>query len=279
MSGIVGHEKALKKLKTFAQNPGRSYLFLGDSGLGKKTAALWFARLTLCESEIRPCEKCFSCRVSKDGNHPDIFLIEPTKRQSVGIENVREDIIPRAAQGSYRGAKRFFIIDGAPTPAAQNALLKTIEESLTSVFIFVAEKPLLPTVVSRSVSLKFNPLSDDELALALGEGANPEIIEFAQGNPALAFKLLESKEFSDIRALCKILASGFSVSQAFKFLPQIEKTREQIYIFLDVLSVCLKLKGAYKSIESVFRANKALRQNAHFQTTILSMLLELRSSF
>ena len=58
------------------------------------------------------------------------------------------------------------IIDEADAlvPAAQNALLKTLEEPPpSSVFILVTARPdmLLPTVLSRCPQLRFRPLPAD----------------------------------------------------------------------------------------------------------------------
>ena len=55
-------------------------------------------------------------------------------------------------------------------PAAQNALLKTLEEPPSaSVFMLVTSRPdvLLPTVRSRCPRLRFRPLGADEVAAAL----------------------------------------------------------------------------------------------------------------
>ena len=64
------------------------------------------------------------------------------------------------------------IIDEADAlvPAAQNALLKTLEEPPSaSVFILVTSRPdaLLPTVRSRCPQLRFRPLGADDVAAAL----------------------------------------------------------------------------------------------------------------
>jgi DNA polymerase-3 subunit delta' len=58
----------------------------------------------------------------------------------------------------------------ALVPAAQNALLKTLEEPPpSSIFILVTARPdvLLPTVRSRCPQLRFRPLSADDIASVL----------------------------------------------------------------------------------------------------------------
>lgn len=110
--------------------------------------------------------------------HPDVLLLEPGESGSIKIEQVR-DVIDRAAYRPFEGRRRVVIIDGADAlvPAAQNALLKTLEEPpASSVFILVTARAdvLLPTVRSRCPQLRFRPLTAEEVSsvlLRLGWGA------------------------------------------------------------------------------------------------------------
>src|SRR5262249_13190916 len=74
-------------------------------------------------------------------------------------EQIRE-AVDRAAYRPFEGAYRVVIVDDADAmmAAAQNALLKTLEEPpSTSVFILVSSRPdtLLPTIRSRCIRLWF----------------------------------------------------------------------------------------------------------------------------
>jgi len=72
----------------------------------------------------------------------------------------------------FEGRRRVVIIDQADAlvAAAQNALLKTLEEPpSSSVFILVTSRPdvLLPTVRSRCPDLRFRPLAATDIATVL----------------------------------------------------------------------------------------------------------------
>ncbi|HZR26005.1 MAG TPA: AAA family ATPase, partial [Vicinamibacterales bacterium] len=93
------------------------------------------------------------------GAHPDVLIIEPGDNGSIKIEQVR-DAIDRAMYRPFEGKRRVVIIDEADAlvDAAQNALLKTLEEPpSSSIFILVAARPdmLLATVRSRCIRLTF----------------------------------------------------------------------------------------------------------------------------
>ena len=94
--------------------------------------------------------------------HPDVLVVEPGDSGSIKIEQVR-DVVDRARYRPFEGRRRVVIIDEADAlvAAAQNALLKTLEEPPpSSVFILVTARPdvLLPTVRSRCPQLRFRPL-------------------------------------------------------------------------------------------------------------------------
>jgi DNA polymerase-3 subunit delta' len=90
---------------------------------------------------------------------------------SIKIEAVR-DVVDRAGFRPFEGRRRVVVIDEADAlvPAAQNAMLKTLEEPPpASIFLLVSSLPdaLLPTIRSRCPRLRFGPLSPSEVAEVL----------------------------------------------------------------------------------------------------------------
>ena len=179
-SAIFGHHRLLSLLsRAIARDTLPPALILaGPSGVGKRRVAVEIARAMNClqprstdEFEREACGKCASCRRIERGIHPDVILIEPGDMGSIKIEAVR-DVVDRAAYRPFEGRRRVVVIDDADAlvDAAQNALLKTLEEMPpASIFVLVSSMPdaLLPTVRSRCPRLRFGPLSATEVARAL----------------------------------------------------------------------------------------------------------------
>jgi DNA polymerase-3 subunit delta' len=105
------------------------------------------------------CGTCTACVRIARGVHPDVLVVEPGDSGAIKIDQVR-DIVDRAAFRPFEGRRRIVIVADADAlvPAAQNALLKTLEEPpSSSVFILITSRPdvLLPTVRSRCIHLMF----------------------------------------------------------------------------------------------------------------------------
>ena len=177
---IIGHRRLIALLsRAIAQNTlPQSLLFAGTDGVGKRRTAVALAETLNCLEPVSTatmprdaCGTCPSCRRIARGVHPDVPIVEPGDLGSIKIEQIR-DVVDRAGYRPFEGRRRVVIIDDAEAmvDAAQNALLKTLEEPPpTSVFVLVSSMPdaLLPTVLSRCQRLRFGELSAAEVANAL----------------------------------------------------------------------------------------------------------------
>lgn len=152
-----------------------AYLFAGPRGVGKATAARAFARALVCEAESpeeRPCGRCPACVDAAAGRHVDVHVVAPEEDKLL-IDQVRR-MHQLALLRAVRGRRKVFIVEAidTATPEAQNALLKVLEEPPgETVFILIAhnETPLLPTVVSRCVTVRFGRLPREVAAAILRE--------------------------------------------------------------------------------------------------------------
>ena len=166
LSEIVGHEKQLETLRQsfLTGRLHQAYLFIGPDGIGKRTLALAMAQAIHCaELETDFCGACGACRAIQTGNHADVRILEPlSNKKDISIQQVRE-LEKALSLRSFSGRQKVAIIDPATLMnwAAQNALLKTLEEPPQGcVLILIAPNAggLLPTVRSRTFALSFAAL-------------------------------------------------------------------------------------------------------------------------
>jgi DNA polymerase III subunit delta' len=172
---VFGHRRLLS---LFSQAIARdtltpSLIFSGPEGVGKRLTAVAVAQALNCTNPLDSdaCGECPACRRIVRGAHPDVQTIEPGETGSIKIEQVRA-AIDQSVFRPFEGRRRVTIIDHADglVLAAQNALLKTLEEPRpSSVFILITSRPdtLLPTVRSRCSHLRFGRLQVADVATVL----------------------------------------------------------------------------------------------------------------
>ena len=97
---IIGHNKTIDYLKKAIKRNelASAYLFWGSESIGKKAAAIAFARAVNCLSSDNAdaCGTCLSCKKIEKGIHPDVRIIAPEgetaegkKSKVIKIEQIR----------------------------------------------------------------------------------------------------------------------------------------------------------------------------------------------
>ncbi|HEY7714869.1 MAG TPA: DNA polymerase III subunit delta' [Candidatus Binatia bacterium] len=174
-SELIGHSNQIETLRRALLNDRlhHAYLFLGPDGVGKRTLAMALAQAIHC-SELQGdyCGRCVNCASIIHGNHADVRFIGPLLgKKEIAIQQIRE--LERELRfRSFGGKQKIAIVDPVTlmNAAAQNALLKTLEEPpAKSLIILIAPNGggLLPTVRSRCLRLSFAPLPCAEVAAFL----------------------------------------------------------------------------------------------------------------
>lgn len=155
-----------------------AFLIHGDEGCGKKTLAQTMSMALHCTGEgEKPCLECGPCRRMLMGVHPD--HIEVASDSSVISVKMVRDLIDRLTEKPYEGGWRTVIIHDAEkmNEAAQNALLKTLEEpdGRTAFFLLTAHpEGLLATIRSRCRPVFMPRLSEEVIASELIGRGMPE---------------------------------------------------------------------------------------------------------
>lgn len=179
LKSLIGNEPVKNHLNTLltSNTIPQSLLFAGPAGVGKATFAKAFAKTLLKSTKKDP---------------PDLFILEPEGKNPLhSIESIR-NAIKNLITSPFESTRKIIIIDDADKmlPPAANALLKTLEEPPSyGHFILTSSHPdrLLPTILSRCVSLPFKPLTHTEM-LSHPEGKMPDlspIFDYLENNTAL----------------------------------------------------------------------------------------------
>jgi DNA polymerase-3 subunit delta' len=238
---IFGQEKAVEALQQayLADRLPHGLIFAGPAGVGKGTTALALAALFLCENPkaAEPCGKCQSCTLMAAGNHPDYHLVyrqlvqlEDAEKaaQALSVDVVRDYLLKPAGQKSAMNQGKVFVVEEAETlnTAAQNSMLKTLEEPYGRTLIFLlTDQPesLLPTIRSRCRLVRFAPLSWERVVAELvkrgmKEAEAADAAEFSEGSLGLVLRwrnqgvLLAAKELHGV--IARILSGQPSMDLA-----------------------------------------------------------------
>lgn len=193
-----------------AERIPQTILLSGDDSAGLETLSAVLAAGILCETAgKRPCGMCLSCRKVEGGIHPDLTVVDEGENE-IKVDAARR-IKAENAIVPGDGDRRVTVIRHAQNlnPAAQNALLKELEEPPSyAFFILTAEQPdaLLETVRSRCAKFALEPpqavLSDDEAAALLA----PYLAAVAAGREEQMMQAAVGLEKTPRRQLLGLLA-------------------------------------------------------------------------
>ena len=270
-SSIVGHRDTISMLKKIVSKEKipHAYVFQGEQGVGKTKTAMLFAAALLCSHEEKdgvklsgePCMECISCIKAMSGNHPDIIMLRREKPDVIGVDDIRKQIIDTVQIKPFESKYKIYIIPDASsmTIQAQNALLKTLEEPPEYVIIILIASnvdTLLPTVMSRSMLIRFNPVNEHLIKEYLVNEMNvPEKLAniyaaISMGKTGVAIQLVESEEFRE-----KINESVYFLSK-FKLMSSMERMEHQrkfaadkkeIFDYLDIFTIWFRDVLLYKA--------------------------------
>ena len=214
---IYGQDLAIEILTSSIskQHIAPAYLFSGPEGVGKRKTAKVFINAIL----DRNFDKESTKRKIESNNHPDLLWIEPsyivqgksisqTKARSESVSmksppqirlNQIKEIIEFLSKKPFESERSIVIIEDIEriNESASNALLKTLEDTNTGLFILITQRPekLLSTIRSRCQIVPFIRLNDNyvnkiihklEVSEEIDEITNEkikELIDFSHGSP------------------------------------------------------------------------------------------------
>lgn len=329
---IIGQEQIKEHLHTaLTRNQiSHAYVICGERSSGKEYIARLFAMALQCEKRSGgdedasiPCNECHSCRQALSDNQPDIIRVQHEKPNTIGVEDIRTQINQDIVIKPYSSPYKVYIINEGEkmTPQAQNALLKTLEEPPAYAVILILTTnmdAMLPTILSRCVSLHMKPALDNEIRKYLMEQLQvPDYkadvcVAFARGNVGKAKALATSEEFDNIKAdavsLLKYIGD-MDMSETVEAIKKISEYKFNIDDYLDIIAVWYRDvllfkatsdanhlifkeeiqyirkvadKSSYEGIEDIIKAVESakarLKANVNFELTMELLLLAIKEN-
>lgn len=211
-SDIIGQDSIKTHLTDAIKDNkiSHAYIFAGEDGSGKMMLAERFAAALQCDGgPDRPCGCCINCMQSESRNHPDIIYVTHEKK-NIAVDDIRNQLVNDVAIKPYSGQYKIYIVDEAEkmNEAAQNALLKTLEEPPEYAVILLLTTnagAFLQTILSRCVTLELRPLSVSQVTEYLMNSRQlPDYVarlyaSFSGGSIGKALRYASDEHFNDIR--------------------------------------------------------------------------------
>lgn len=263
---LIGHKEEINYLKKIitSKHISHSYLFYGNEGIGKKRLAKAFVKTLFCEKEgaTEPCDNCTSCLMMETGNNPDYFEIIP-KGASIGVGDIRQQLVERMDIKPYRSKYKIFIIPDADkmTVQAQNALLKTIEEPPAyGIVMLITTKPakILSTIHSRCTNIRVLPLATDIIEQYILNEYKVEswkaslYANFADGSIGQVQKMFSDDIFWETRQKSidyMIKLESANLMELYDIVAEIDKERDIFPQILDFWMIWYRDILMYKKLE------------------------------
>lgn len=214
-----------------------------------------FCKLALCGA-AEYCNECRTCRLIEKNAYADASFYPAEGAKKILTADV-DAIIAHTYVKPLENERRAFVLNFAEsmTVAAQNKLLKTLEEPPAGVIIILGatnEYSLLPTVKSRVKRLDIQLFSQEELLSAYSGRAEKSELEAAVfacgGKEGELLKLLSgSEKLSDDLAFSVLLGMK-NTRRLLEYSEKIDK--ESLRPFLASLKRVLLECARYKSVKS-----------------------------
>ncbi len=265
---FYGQDQIITHLKNAIQynKISHAYTVSGEDGMGKKMLAKAFAMTLQCErGQAEPCMECRSCRQAMSFNHPDIRWVTHEKSGVITVDEIRAQVNGDIGIKPYSSPYKIYIIDEAQkmNAAAQNALLKTIEEppAYGVIMLLTANSSmLLPTIQSRCVELSMKPLDNSTIKeYLMKEKKIPEYqaemaAAFAGGNPGKAVRMAQSEDFAHLKEdVLKVVKSvkDISIAEVGDMIKRTEEYKLEIDDYFDMMRVWYRDILIYKASMSM----------------------------
>lgn len=279
---LVGNEKVKEYLNSTIENKNisHSFIFVGKPGIGKKQFAHQYAEMIMCLQDGK-CDgnsvKCDSCIKFEGNANPDYAEITPDGK-TLKIEQIR-NLQARIVEKPITSRRKVYVIDDADlmSEESQNCLLKTLEEPpeyAVIILIVSNESRILPTIKSRCVIIKFQPLTSKEIKQVKPE-LSDDLIQLLEGSLLNAENIEQKKEqYVQLSNLVNVLENKQLV-EVFNSADLLYKGKDDIITLLEYLNLIFFSRNEINAIPIIEKTKKKILANNNYDMTIDYCLMNI----
>lgn len=279
---LVGNEKVKEYLNSTIENKNisHSFIFVGKPGIGKKQFAHQYAEMIMCLQDGK-CDgnsvKCDSCIKFEGNANPDYAEITPDGK-TLKIEQIR-NLQARIVEKPITSRRKVYVIDDADlmNEESQNCLLKTLEEPpeyAVIILIVSNESRILPTIKSRCVIIKFQPLTSKEIKQVKPE-LSDDLIQLLEGSLLNAENIEQKKEqYAQLSNLVNVLENKQLV-EVFNSADLLYKGKDDIITLLEYLNLIFFSRNEINAIPIIEKTKKKILANNNYDMTIDYCLMNI----
>ena len=144
-----------------------AYLLYGEINSPLVESAMYLAKSLFCNNDLLACNECSECKKFDEDNHPDFTFIDGRNKglKKEDINFLSEKYSLGTVESNHKACYVIGEISNI-TEEAANALLKFLEEPSTPLVAILTTTNIekcLPTIVSRCVTVRVNPLPFNEI--------------------------------------------------------------------------------------------------------------------
>lgn len=259
-------------------NLSHAYMVISPDTLALNNLFEIVACAVYCKDDA--CLACTTCHRILHGNHADVKFIN-SDNKNLKVEDV-ESLIDDTGTRPFESDHKLYFVFSADkmNAAAQNKLLKTLEEPQKTVTIFLGvsrESAMLDTVKSRTKKITLDRFSQEEISSALKEEGFPS--DSAETAAACADGMLgRAKEIAEDKSFAENYAQTVNVFKNLKksgdvasFLNEKVLDKERLPVFLDIASLIVHDMMAAKTDERLI-TNKRTAEEVKAMSREYSLL-------
>ncbi len=272
---VIGHEAVLRYLETLCEQRSfaHAYCMVGPEHVGKAQLAQYFINMIIGEHGPQ-----IDVERGNAQTYADFTWIEPLEgKQVISVEQIRQ--LNSALQlTSFHNNYKFVVIDQAHllNQSSSNALLKLLEEphpKTLLVLLATHEEQLLPTIRSRCVVLRAQPVEADVLRAYAKEHNDQgysrdeleSVVRLSRGLPGQLLRYLRNREeFDTIQAaaLSAVEALSGSMPQRFAFAQEAADERRLQEALELVVHDCALVQQRQRDRITLFHLGDRIEQLA-----------------